>query len=378
MPGFDLVKDVAIPRTPRVVQLEGLFDIAPHARAQCHWKGELPLETQSWNIGAIVGPSGSGKTSIARDVFPAEAFGDQLSWPRDAAVIDAFPDTMGIKDIVKLLSSVGFGSPPSWLKPFRVLSNGEQFRASIALALASIQDLVVVDEFTSVVDRTVAKIASAAVAKGVREQNRQFVAVSCHEDIVEWLQPDWIYQPHLKKFQWRYLQRRPPVALEVHQVDRQAWDLFKSHHYLSATLSTSARCFLGTIDQQPAAFCGVVSFCHGTRSGWRAHRTVCLPDFQGIGIGNRLVEFVAGMYISTGKPFYATTGHPALTYYRARSPMWKMNRKPSIKFRQTFARKNRTPWQARLTAGFEYIGPPFLEDGIRFGISRDKTHGIAL
>lgn len=64
---------------------------------------------------------------------------------------------MGIKDIVGLLSSVGFSSPPSWVRPFRVLSTGEQFRVTMARTLAEMPDLAVVDEFTSVVDRTVAR-----------------------------------------------------------------------------------------------------------------------------------------------------------------------------------------------------------------------------
>ncbi|MEV1247900.1 hypothetical protein [Nonomuraea sp. NPDC049750] len=66
---------------------------------------------------------------------------------------------MSIKDIVALLGAVGLSSPPAWLRPYRTLSNGEAFRASIARALAESGDLVVIDEFTSVVDRQVAKVA---------------------------------------------------------------------------------------------------------------------------------------------------------------------------------------------------------------------------
>ena len=65
-----------------------------------------------------------------------------------------------------------------WLRPFHVLSNGEQFRATIARALAESakgRELVVIDEFTSVVDRTVAQIGSAAIAKTIR---RRHVALS--------------------------------------------------------------------------------------------------------------------------------------------------------------------------------------------------------
>src|SRR5439155_19760773 len=52
--------------------------------------------------------------------------------------------------------------------------------------------LPIFDEFTSVVDRTVAQIGSAAVAKTIRRSGKQLVAASCHYDVIEWLQPDWI------------------------------------------------------------------------------------------------------------------------------------------------------------------------------------------
>src|SRR6185369_3509378 len=109
------------------------------------------------------------------------------------AVVEAFPPALGIKDIALLLSSVGFSSPPAWLRPFHLLSTGEQFRVSLALLLAHAQrgSRVVCDEFTSVVDRTVAQIGSAALARTVRARGRQFIAVTCHEDVEEWLRPDW-------------------------------------------------------------------------------------------------------------------------------------------------------------------------------------------
>jgi len=121
---------------------------------------------------------------------------------------------MGIKEVVDLLTSVGFGSPPAWLRPFRVLSNGEQFRVMVARAIAETTGLIAIDEFTSVVDRQVAKVASHTVQKAIRRRKRQLIAVSCHYDIIEWLQPDWVYQPHTRDFARRRPQarREPPLA----------------------------------------------------------------------------------------------------------------------------------------------------------------------
>jgi hypothetical protein len=186
-------RTVPIVRTPRVRQMLGMFDVPPDKKSAQHWDVYFDLP-QDWNIGVIVGPSGCGKTTIARELF-----GDHLAgaydWPADKSILDGFPADLGVKDVTGLLSSVGFSSPPYWVRPFHVLSNGQQFRVNLARVLAENSELAVVDEFSSVVDRTVAQIGSAAVAKTVRRRRQKFIAVTCHYDILDWLEPDWVYEP---------------------------------------------------------------------------------------------------------------------------------------------------------------------------------------
>lgn len=96
--------------------------------------------------------------------------------------------------VTSALSAVGLGDVPAWLRPFKVLSNGEQFRAGLARLICESPDQVVIDEFTSVVDRQIAKVGAAAFAKAWRKtKGKQIVLLSCHYDIIEWLQPDWVY-----------------------------------------------------------------------------------------------------------------------------------------------------------------------------------------
>ncbi len=242
---IDLHSDIV--RTPRVQQLEGLFDIAPAKRSELSSRHTLNLP-EKWNIGVIVGPSGSGKTTLARRAFPSSII-ERFDWSMDKSVIDGFPASIGIRDITGLLCSVGFNSPPAWLRPFHVLSNGEQFRVHIARMLAESRDIAVVDEFTSVVDRTVAQIGSAAVAKAVRRRGQKLVAVTCHYDVLDWLEPDWIYQPVTGELEVAdaargLLRRRPAIELEIGRSDPSAWRLFKPHHYLSADLHKAARCYV--------------------------------------------------------------------------------------------------------------------------------------
>ena len=245
-----------INRTPRVMQLEGIFDLQAAKVSTTEISNNIPnLGTRDWNIGLIVGPSGAGKTTVAKDMFNQELLSTEtMQWGRSNAVIDDFPKELAIKDITELLSSVGFSSPPAWLRPYENLSNGEKFRVSMARVLAESKEIAVVDEFTSVIDRTVAQIGSAAIAKTVRERNQKFVAVACHYDIEEWLRPDWIYQPHLGTFTWGSVQPRPQVNVEVIWAKYEAWSIFSKHHYLSESLNKSAQIYVGLINDHVTSY----------------------------------------------------------------------------------------------------------------------------
>ena len=197
MPHFDIIKETVVTDSYRVQSVIGAFDL-DNAKLDEHFEGDIDIEGKDWNVGLIVGGSGTGKTTIATNVF-----GDHLysGMPHtDKAVIDDMPQGVSIQDIERMFTSVGFASPPNWLRPYSVLSNGEKMRCDLAYALLKGDDLVVYDEFTSVVNRQVAKAASFAISKCVRRNGKKFVAVSCHDDIIGWLQPDWIYNTDTKRF----------------------------------------------------------------------------------------------------------------------------------------------------------------------------------
>ena len=124
---------------------------------------------------------------------------------------------------------------------------------------------------------------------------------------------------------------------------------------------------------KPAAFVAVLPFPHPARSGWREHRCVCLPDFQGVGIGHAMSEFVASLYAATGKPYWSVTSHPAMIHHRARSRNWRMIREPSrirrgIRRNRVMSAWDKTLSCKRLTASFAYAGEACAEWARRFGI----------
>lgn len=196
MPHFDIIKESRPKRTFRVESVIGTFDLQTEHIKE-HFVGDINLP-EKWNIGLIVGRSGSGKSTIARELF-----GDHLIGHFDythESILDDMPKNATMSDITKALNSVGFSSPPSWLKPYSVLSNGEKMRCDVARAMLENDDFFVFDEFTSVVDRNVAQISSFAIQKAIRRSDKKFIAVTCHYDVQDWLMPDWVFNTDTMTF----------------------------------------------------------------------------------------------------------------------------------------------------------------------------------
>jgi GNAT superfamily N-acetyltransferase len=342
----------------RVQQVAGMFDLPIGERSGETFRVEMPELGDEWKIGLIVGPSGSGKSTIARRMF-----GDRLyegaEWPNDRAVVDGMGDRP-IREITGMFTAVGFGSPPSWIKPYRVLSGGERFRCDLARAMLRAGDsggVLAFDEFTSVVDRKVARIASAAIARGVKRGRIacRFVAVTCHYDVTEWLEPDWVVDMAASRFQRRCLQR-PSIDLEIFSAKRSAWRVFARHHYLSGSLSRGCRCFVALWEGVPVAFCATISLI-GAKNRWRISRIVTLPDYQGVGIGTAVTEAVADMHRAEGHRVNLTASHPAMIAHCRRSADWR-----AVAVRKTgssSARRFSSNYRAscgRAVVSFEYLG----------------------
>lgn len=327
MQHIDLIVETKLDLTPRVKQLSGMFDVPAREKLSHHWKGDLPIDERDWNIGLIVGPSGAGKSSIARRVFGEPR---TCEW-KAGSVIDDFDAERSIEDVAAVCSAVGFNTIPSWMKPYGVLSTGERFRVELARHMIEGGDLVVVDEFTSVVDRQVAKIGSHAVQKHVRKRGKKFVAVTCHYDVIEWLQPDWMLEPATMTFQWRAVQRRPQLAAEISRVDYAAWKLFAPFHYLTADLHKAARCFVLFVEGMPASFGGVLHRPHPRTDDIKGlSRLVTLPDYQGLGCAMILSDALGAAYKAIGYRYHTYPAHPSLVRSFDHSPRYALKKKPGV------------------------------------------------
>lgn len=282
------------------------------------------LESFEWSVGVIVGNSGCGKSSILKTIGTLKDFEFDLQ----KSLISNF-DWLSPKDAACLLTSIGLSSVPTWLRPFGLLSNGEQYRAKLAMSVAKAEsgEIILIDEFTSVVDRDVAKAMSFALQKYIRRQGKQIVLASCHFDILDWLMPDWVFSPEKGGALERgdYLrQGRPSIELQVSRVESEVWDVFKKHHYLTSSVNPSCKFILFEWDGKPVGIVAAINQPRkGCPEGYSLSRTVILPDFQGIGLGVKLSEFVAGVIKNEGGKVYTKTINPALGIHRNTSPSWR-------------------------------------------------------
>ena len=117
----------------------------------------------------------------------------------------------------------------------------------------------------------------------------------------------------------------------------------------------SAICFVALWQNIPVAFSAWLPLRSGTVSnGYREHRTVTLPDFQGVGIGNALSACCTSMWRGLGKRVFSATSHASMISTRERSPLWRVTRSIQLGVRDSDSRMKHA--MNRMTAGFEYIG----------------------
>ena len=313
MPNFDIIRRSTPEKSFRVASVMGTYDLQSNVCEE-RFTGEITPPC-NWQIGLIVGASGTGKTTIAKELYP-NAYIERFEYTHES-ILDDFPKERSMQEITQALTSVGLASVPSWLKPYNVLSNGEKMRCDLARAILSDEQLFVFDEFTSVVDRNVAKIGSFAMQKAIRKTNKRFIAVTCHYDVEDWLLPDWVFDTNSMTFRSNegLKKNRPECKLDIYDTKEKEyyWRIFRKHHYLSHSHNNAARVFVATLNGDLCAFASVLYFCHPkVKDMWRVHRIVTLPDYQGIGVGSRLLNYIGNEYEKNKKRLSITTSSPAM------------------------------------------------------------------
>ncbi len=354
----------------RAARVKSLFN----AESGCNFDlaAELPIDDGGWQLGVIVGPSGSGKTSMGRHISGGALY--EPEWPADRPIVDAIAPDGDFNAVTGALAAVGLGDVPAWLRPYPVLSNGERFRANLARLISDAPALAVVDEFSSVVDRQIARFGALAFGKAWRRTGGKAVLLSCHYDVIDWLEPDWVFDTATGQYAGRRLWRRPRFELEIWQTDWRYWPMFEPHHYLKLPKMVAATNYVGAVDGEMVCHVAVSPVLQSR--GVRACRLVVMPEWQGAGVGMRFLNWVCQYQVDGGSRWgnrvrrvYFHTSHPGLSAALVRDPKWRrisaqtngVNKAASA---ASMARSRNNPRDIgygghfRAVQGFRYYGNP--------------------
>ena len=310
----------------------------------------------SFHVGVIQGPSGSGKsTTLAK-------FQPQMrtihSWSLDLPLMDQLGKTP--KEAEAMLFAVALNNIPDWTQPYGRLSTGQKYRADLARTLAQRkpQQYLVMDEFGSTLDDNSAHAISHRLQKFARRENLSIVLATNRTSLFPYLRPDWVLNTQACTYALQSPRSWPRPKLKLvftfvtGEDKQQLWEMFKHYHYLDHRLQGNAKVFQVTCNGQICAF-------QASKRQFQpadmvlAHRTVVLPQFQGLGIGTVIHEAI-GAYVKSHKwRFRVRTSHVKLAAVMDKSPIWETRElaKPHSPNTKVFKKEN------RIMNGFQYQGP---------------------
>ena len=333
MKTFEVLLKSPVSKSFRCQKAANSLDIDTEKKSIHHLKINADLDSD-FNVGLIIGASGSGKTTLAKQMFGQDIYENNLK--EDLPIIEQFPESMVYDDCAILLNGVGLTSVPCWIRPVYTLSNGQKSRAEIALLLANdTKEIIAVDEWTSVVDRTVAKVMSHCVQKMARRNSKQIVLNSCHYDVIEWLNPCWVIDCNKQTYTdrrllWRDFKRREQLEFEIRKADRETWKMFSKYHYLSDRLPgghiETYGLFLGNEQIGFQCFANYVPWGDKTKpEKMHSNRTVVHPDYAGLGLGIKIINETSRIMRGEGyeirAKFSSIPVYKAFCYY---PDLWKL------------------------------------------------------
>jgi GNAT superfamily N-acetyltransferase len=134
-------------------------------------------------------------------------------------------------------------------------------------------------------------------------------------------------------------------------MDKSVWKMFSKHHYLDHNHNNAASVYICYINDQAAGFISVLPQPGAVKNLFRIHRLVVLPDYQGIGIGLKMLNDVAQLYTDINKKVSIVTSAPSLLGALNKSNKWRcifFGKKGGINYGKLYSTAK------RISASFRY------------------------
>lgn len=285
--------------------------------------GPVDLETPTAGLCAVAGPSGSGKSSLLAEIRRrSETFTDvtEVRVDPDATILDAVAPQRTLAEALSILSACGLAEAPLWLRRYEELSEGEKFRARLAIAVGADRPCgaaLICDEFGTNLHRRAARALAYNVRRLVRRENLVLIVATCHDDVLEDLNPDVLVRLDADGRGTTVTAGRAARAFSLRRELRIApglkrdYDALASRHYRTTEeLGFVDKVF--TMRDRSGEVLGVVVYAHGplelalrneatggrfirrpdalNRSVRMLRRLIIHPDVRGCGLGQHLVR----------------------------------------------------------------------------------------
>ena len=133
-----------------------------------------------------------------------------------------------------------------------------------------------------------------------------------------------------------------------------------------------------TVNGEPAGFFAYVYDKFGKRKNVvRGHRSVVLPDYQGIGIGAYSTNQLAKYFTDKGYIVKMITSHPAFIHARAKNPDYRLCNKIDLPMVKGATKHTLDSTDLkRIKATFQYIGNRAKHEQKRINDNLSKTFDL--
>lgn len=313
------------PATERMVSVSRQFGIPPFGPPQ-RILDPLTIRLGPGRIVLLVGPSGSGKTTALRLIADRLRNGrdvNRIRFPSDGAIIDSVGPRHSLSEALELLTQCGLGEAHLWMRTINELSDGQQFRARLARAIAAhgrgaSSTPIICDEFCSGLHRRMAKAIAFNLRKLATRRKLCLLLACSDDDIVSDLQPDTTIR--LQGHGRHAIQEQTPRSraisfsrrLVVERGSKRDYEAFRAMHYrLTDELGFVDKVFV-LREGRDGELLGIVVYSHPpleltlrnqvtkgrflrnprrlNREMRILRRLVVHPDVRGCGLGHRLVR----------------------------------------------------------------------------------------